>query len=670
MGAREGTCQWCKRHVRLITTYCDICDPCFRRAPKTRCNRCQHMRIMVDDTTGMCVQCTKTLQRHGDDAKGREGTCTTCKRRVHLPYENQDICATCVKYAPKKRCSGCLRIRINVDEATGICPQCRRSVQLGQETGAGKGTCRKCRRQVGLRKHQDICQYCYKLEPKQRCSRCQHMRCNVDAGTGMCPKCRRALAKATNNCRDREGECLVCHRYIRLPIKGRDICHTCHQQESSQRCTRCNQMKHTVAADTGLCVECPEAVRQGRQQRPFRDIQCEVCGRVCQTQQKDRDICHTCHAREPSAQCRRCKRMRHDVDASVGLCGSCVTITHRPKAPCARCSGVEVIFDMEHGLCQYCHILRGNLERWRARQEKPVACSVCGQLVGSVLAGRLICRPCYDAGKRGLGECSRCGENKKIEHKQQQLCKLCDKETKAAESLRKYSTSYMTLYAYNTRLFNLLISRIDWDDVPEKVNRRLRAFGKFLQAHPLPEPLTWEAIEDNLPWLPPTNRNVPKQIRASLLDLGHALAAAGLLETREVYLARRRELNLVEKASAFIRPLLHDYRVWLHDRQTTSENVINHLDKVIAFWSWCEDLGVTRLETVPSELIKQYLLSLKWQIRCGHCQLTQPLGGQSDEAQPCRNCGASDMLTKEKRCAPNTIRTIAARYGCSSIGQR
>jgi hypothetical protein len=80
--------------------------------------------------------------------------------------------------------------------------------------------------------------------------------------------------------------------------------------------------------------------------------------------------------------------------------------------------------------------------------------------------------------------------------------------------------------------------------------------ASFLQTRPLPEPLTWEAIEAALPTLGPTNRHRPKQLRACLRDLGHLLAACGELERRETYVLRHRALAPIARAPAHIRPFL------------------------------------------------------------------------------------------------------------------
>jgi hypothetical protein len=87
--------------------------------------------------------------------------------------------------------------------------------------------------------------------------------------------------------------------------------------------------------------------------------------------------------------------------------------------------------------------------------------------------------------------------------------------------LRKYIASFATPYPYNHVLFDTLAAAIDWASVDKHTKRKFHSFGRFLQTHPLHEPLTWEGIEALLPPLGPTHRNDPKLIRSCLLELGH-----------------------------------------------------------------------------------------------------------------------------------------------------
>ncbi|MGC1951604.1 MAG: hypothetical protein WA970_03275, partial [Gammaproteobacteria bacterium] len=114
--------------------------------------------------------------------------------------------------------------------------------------------------------------------------------------------------------------------------------------------------------------------------------------------------------------------------------------------------------------------------------------------------------------------CARCNKRKVIYVKAERLCKQCYKDHLAPKALRDYIDGFTTPFRYNRTLFEILAGAVNWQAVNQMVARRFRAFGRFLQTYAFREPLTWQAIEDALPALGPTNRDIPKQIRASLLD--------------------------------------------------------------------------------------------------------------------------------------------------------
>ena len=193
------------------------------------------------------------------------------------------------------------------------------------------------------------------------------------------------------------------------------------------------------------------------------------------------------------------------------------------------------------------------------------------------------------------------------------LCKQCYKDQRAPQALREYVKGFTTPFRYNRTLFEALAGTINWQAVNQQVDRRFRAFGRFLQTHEFEEPLTWQAIEDALPALGPTKRNIPKQVRASLLDLGHVLAAKGELERREAYVARRNAFLPITRAPQQIQPLLEQYAAWLWERKAKAANVREHLEDLALFWSWRGRRGVRSPAEVQAGLVKNYLLVLYWQ---------------------------------------------------------
>jgi hypothetical protein len=353
--------------------------------------------------------------------------------------------------------------------------------------------------------------------------------------------------------------------------------------------------------------------------------------------------------------------MKHLVAEKTGLCPRCTSMVLRPEGICAGCSCSSVIYNQEEQLCQACHKTRQRRSRNFDKQIK-MKCLICGKMRSSALLGRAICQACWREERNGRGICSGCNSLKVIQMKAEQLCKQCYKDSVAPTALRRYVANFTTPYPYNKALFDLLAATIDWESVNNKMDRKFRSFGHFLQTQQFNEPLTWEQIEEALPLLGPTNRNTPKQIRACLLDLGHLLASKGKLETREIYIARRNALLPIEQASEHIQALLYRYTTWLWERRTVPSNVRDHMEALVSFWSWSERHGIRSPEEVQASLVNDYLLTLYWQWQCSACQGTtcfEP--GDRKAPRVCVHCATIGSLTKEKRYAQNTVRGHRAK---------
>lgn len=255
-----------------------------------------------------------------------------------------------------------------------------------------------------------------------------------------------------------------------------------------------------------------------------------------------------------------------------------------------------------------------------------------------------------------LRSCAGCSRVKVIFNKSLDLCKHCYHNHIAPRALRKYVENYTTIYPYNKALFDLLVNSINWELVTETTNRRFRVFGKFLQSHQLPQPLTWEAIDKSLPELGRTNRAIPKHIRSCLFELGHLLAASSLLISWDAYVVRRNALLPISKAPEHIQALLHEYASWLWQQQYRPRSVRGHLDVLAAFWSWCDELGISSPEQVQNLLINDYLLTLHQQWQCEVCQNTVAFNpGDRKPPQVCVCCGVFKELKQVKRYGPATV---------------
>jgi len=202
--------------------------------------------------------------------------------------------------------------------------------------------------------------------------------------------------------------------------------------------------------------------------------------------------------------------------------------------------------------------------------------------------------------------------------------------------------------------FTDLLATIDWNAVEEKTNRRLRAFGKILQTISLPDSLTWEFIEDAMPALRASNRSNPKFIRSCLLDLAHFRVEQGLLEKKEVYLARRIVSHLVTLAPECFQELLRTYVAWLEKRKNSPSTVRYTLVSVNPFLSWCFARGITSPSEVDSHIFEEYEQFLTWKWVCERCDKALPFDVYA-ETPSCDSCDAVDSTRKIRRYSHATV---------------
>lgn len=385
-----------------------------------------------------------------------------------------------------------------------------------------------------------------------------------------------------------------------------------------------------------------------------RLITCEFCGRMKFTYFKDRDICRQCYCNQPTNLCSRCGEMKRQVSL-LGLCPRCTKIKERPIATCSRCSQTKPIYNQTDWLCQTCQQIARHASR-KAKQNK-IECSVCGCMKSSALLGEQICRACWRERRYGYQRCSQCGQFKVLYNKSHQLCQLCNQNRLARDSLLAYLTNFSTPYPYNKTLFDLIAKNINWDCVDNNKNRRFRIFGRFLQANQLTQPLTWSAIDNALPKLGATGRTNPMLIRSCLFELGHLLASLGQIESRELYLSRRRALMPIRNAPEHLQQLMNDYATWLGSRKTVFSNVRDHLETLSVFWLWSAQHSINLPHEVQPSLINNYLLTLNFQWQCSLCQMIIPFDPNHRLApKVCNCCGAVGSYVQVKRLAQNTVR--------------
>lgn len=244
----------------------------------------------------------------------------------------------------------------------------------------------------------------------------------------------------------------------------------------------------------------------------------------------------------------------------------------------------------------------------------------------------------------------------------QTLCQHCYEDQLAPGRLRQYIEEFSTPYPYNQFLFGLLADSIRWDMVRSRNLAQFRLFGRFMQSQPLENPLTWEAIEEVLAELGSAKRPNTILMRTCLFDLGHLLAAQGLLERHEIYGAKRRALLPVESAPLRVQSLLIRYADALWQRQTTPADVRKHMDVLVSFWGWCQERGLHTPEVISAGIVKEYLLSLPWQWVCSVCHQNTACNPTERKApKTCPRCSAIRSLTKMRRYSQNTVRLYRSK---------
>jgi hypothetical protein len=354
---------------------------------------------------------------------------------------------------------------------------------------------------------------------------------------------------------------------------------------------------------------------------------------------KGRNICQRCYRLEQSIPCSRCKRSFRPHPAMARICTSCARISVRLESPLS------------------------------------LVCVACKRLRIPHEIGSRYCEPCWARRQRSYGHCRRCGRNKQIRLKTGLLCASCYHDELAAGALRRYVSGYTCRFVFNRTHFTRLTARIDWTQVRERQNRRFRYIGKFLQEHELASPRSWDQLVSLMPPLGTSNRNIPKQIRMSLLDIGHIAAERGEIEPYAQYLERRAWHTPIARAPQEIQPLLVSFADWLNARQTKCSALEHRLRVLAKFWQWSFARSITRPMEVSRELIGAYLQGLYWQWRCEHCAKRTYCDGEFDKVpQRCTHCQRARALRRVPYYRQNTVRqhgaTLSTFFDWAKLARR
>lgn len=391
--------------------------------------------------------------------------------------------------------------------------------------------------------------------------------------------------------------------------------------------------------------------------RGSRTIVCNGCKRRRRIKDSTRDICSRCERSVSEGKlqtdCNAAQVPPEQPSLVNNTCGRSLYIQHRSyrEDVCSLCSKTGPIYEETATLCKTCHQTKLNRQSKDLLKVK-VECVVCKTVRRSVCLNENICLPDYLARMNGYGTCIACGKEKVIWVKKDGArCRYCYKKYCAARSLRKFGDEYR---GPNREYLTALLGTIDWNAVEEKTNRRLRVFGKFLQTVSLPDPLTWEFIEDAMPALRAANRSNPRFIRSCLLDLAHLRVEQGLLEKKEVYVARRIVKHLITLAPECFQELLRTYVAWLEKRKNSPSTVRYTLVSVNPFLSWCIARGITSSSEVDSHIFEEYEQFLTWKWVCERCDKALPFDVYA-ETPSCNSCDAVDSARKTRRYSHATV---------------
>lgn len=387
--------------------------------------------------------------------------------------------------------------------------------------------------------------------------------------------------------------------------------------------------------------------------RGARTIVCIGCKLRRRTKNPTIDICRRCESSGVDASLpsegKAEQTLREQLSQLTDSYGRPLYLQYRVyrEGVCSVCSNTGPIYEEPAALCRTCH--QKKLTRLgKAALKVKVECDVCKKMRRSVCLSEDICLADYLARKNGYGTCIGCGKEKQIWVKKNGArCRYCYKNYCARQSLMKFVDEYRGL---NRDHFNDLIATIDMNNVDEKLNRRMRAFGKFFQTLTLPVPLTWESIEEAMPALgsKKVNRVNTISMRSCLLDLAHLLVARGLLEKKEDYLARRRLQHNIALAPARFREPVRSYTGWLAKLKNSPATALSNLVSLNPFLWWCEARDIKSPQEVNPHIFEEYEQFLTWHWICDGCENILPFDVFA-EIPACDSCKAVDSMRKTRR---------------------
>ncbi|HEX4064755.1 MAG TPA: hypothetical protein VHZ09_01935 [Acidobacteriaceae bacterium] len=264
---------------------------------------------------------------------------------------------------------------------------------------------------------------------------------------------------------------------------------------------------------------------------------------------------------------------------------------------------------------------------------------------------RDICHMCGRAELADYKECAGCGKHAQIRIRSRVLCTQCAYNHSGSDLVRKFIQNFQTPHPGNREAFEKIVQTIDPEDIKYERAARIIHFGKYLQSHALPMPLTWSAIDEMLEALPPGG-HAAQHIRSCLLSLGHSLANEGRVESRAEHLLRRRLAERIGLAPEEGREAVGKFAAWSLDRKATYRHVIDQVDSVCSLWQWSREKGLNSIFLLNGEHINRYLLETfcDERCRCGGSVLRP-----SSDAAICSSCGSKGTFEQVPRQSTDVI---------------
>lgn len=392
-----------------------------------------------------------------------------------------------------------------------------------------------------------------------------------------------------------------------------------------------------------------------------RSITCEVCHQPRRTHHWF-DICRRCALKLPKMRCNVCRKLRYQPQATSLTCHGCGSKISKEKIICESCGLTDYAFTSDPTHCRKCH-RKVRLRSWKKSWSRKIICSSCGKEKQAWKKTAMTCSGCHRKQRSGNVRCLFPGCDRLMFIQKSQLCQLHHDDQEAPRLLREYLESYTSPFPHNERYMTEIASTLINIRGSDLV--RLRAFGRFLQTHELPEVLTWDTIDRTLP-------ASGQYIRSCLFQLGDVLAERGRMEGWESHLTNgglRRSLQ--RTPDAFVKPMT-DFQQWLLEGNVNpnlqlslwktqrlsnaARTIVEQLNMVVKFLNFCASRNIGSLPQIGPTAITQYQQTILWQFECKKCRNRIPFTSSRPTGQ-CVNpsCDAIESYVRTRKLARGTL---------------